>query len=113
MVGNILIVICVFGLILVISNLLMLYATDTHENLKIILIIIGIVLIMGSAIGVSIYNLMQPGVNTIIITTDSGEEIYTNCKVITRDHSNYTEVIIVTDDKEQIVYINPIKYEVK
>lgn len=104
----------IFGLLLSISSTLMLAAYDTHENLKTTLIIIGIILMFIGGLGLNICSYRDSRKkHTVVITTGTGEDIYTDCKVIVTEQNHFTKIVIETNDEEQIVYINPTKYEVK
>ena len=104
----------IFGLLLSISTILMLAAYDTHENLKTTLSLIGMVLMLIGGLGLSICSYRgNKEKHTVVITTEVGEEIYTDCTVIITEENRFIKVVIETNDEEQIVYVNPIKYEVK
>lgn len=111
MIAIILLIITIFGLLLSIFSILMLAVDDTHENLKTSLVIIGMVLMMLGA-GVGFYTSNKEK-HTVVITTGTGEDIYTDCRVIVTEQNHFTKIVIETNDEEQIVYLNPIKYEVK
>ena len=102
----------IFGLLLSISSVLMLAAYDTHENLKISLIIIGIVLTMSGGIATIAYRSIHKETHTVIITVGGEEETYINSEVEIYNTGRMIEIVIEKDG-EQIVYINPDKYEVK
>lgn len=109
----ILILATIFGFILLSIGIFILFTDDDKKaRLGCILGIIGILLILYSFIGISIIKSMREK-HTIVITTEAGEDIYTDCRVIVTERNRSTKIVIETNDEEQIVYLNPIKYEVK
>lgn len=108
----ILILAIIFGFILLPIGIFILFTDDEKKAmLGCILGIIGILLILFSITGISIKSMREK--HTVVITTEAGEDIYTDCRVIVTERNRSTKIVIATNDEEQIVYLNPIKYEVK
>lgn len=112
MIAKIFLFLTIFGLILSIASVLMLAAYDTHEKLKIALVIIGMILMTSGVIAMTAYHLIHKETHTVIITVDGEEETYINSEVTIYDTGRMIKIVIEKDG-EQIVYINPDKYEVK
>lgn len=108
---GILILAIIFGVILLPVGIFVLFTDDKKEALGYILGIIGVLLLLFGMIGISIKSMQEK--HTVVITTEVGEEIYTDCTVIVTEQNHFTKIIIETNDEKQIVYVNPIKYEVK
>lgn len=108
---GILILAIIFGVILLPVGIFILFTDDKKEALGYILGIIGVLLLLFGMIGISIKAMQEK--HTVVITTEVGEEIYTDCTVIITEQNHFTKIVIETNDEEQIVYVNPIKYEVK
>lgn len=108
---GVLILAIIFGFILLPIGTFVLFTDDKKEALGYILGIIGVLLLFFGTIGISIKSMQEK--HTVVITTEVGEEIYTDCTVIITEQNHFTKIVIETNDEEQIVYVNPIKYEVK
>ena len=113
MIAKIFLFLTIFGLILSIASLLMLAAYDTHEKLKTDLVIIGMILMISGVIAtIAHYSINKEIPHTVIITIGEKEEIYVNSEIEVYDTGHMINIVIEKDG-EQIVYINPDKYEVK
>lgn len=104
-------IILILGFILLVIGTFILFVYGEKEAVGYLVGIIGVLLILFGTIGMSVKSMREK--HTVVITTGTGEDIYTDCRVIVTEQNHFTKIVIETNDEEQIVYLNPIKYEVK